>query len=654
MGLLDRFRRLVPAVAPNGQPVVYRRFSDVADSAVLNLSVEELWRTQPYLRTVVTFLARNIAQLGLQSFERVSETDRRRNRDDALPLLLSNPNGRLTAYELVYGLVADLALYDEAIWWVQPDPASASGWAIQPIPPSWVTARGGGSLFEVAWYDVSPNAGFSDPLAPGSVQSQRINANDLLVFKGWNPDDMTSGSSPVDALKQILAEQIHAQAYRQQLWERGGRVGAVLTRPSGAEWSEGARDRFAKDWKAKWSGDDGPKAGGTPILEDGMTLQRIGFSAHEDEWVEAAKLSLSLVASTYHLNPTMVGVLDNANYSNVREFRRMLYGDSLGPTMAMIEDRINAFLVPRVTQTSSLYVEFNIGEKLQGSFEEQALAMQSSTGAPWMLRSEARARMNLPEILGADELVVPMNVLTGGQASALDSGSQNATGTASAPPHLTLVKGRAPSTHETKYDQVVSAFFFRQAAVVKSKLGAKAAGDWWDGARWDAELTDDLYKLAVHTSKTVAASVLDHIGVSPDRYNVDQTLAFLGAVSARQATGINITTKTQLDDALLADDPAAAVSGVFEKAQTSRASQIATTALTAVSGFATTEAAKQVGGSDVTKTWVTGPNPRASHASMSGETVPIDDTFSNGLAWPGDGGDVSEVAGCNCSVDINY
>ena len=191
MGILDSLRRYLVGTAPNGQPVQYRNVDPPPMLDVAGLGVETLWRTQPYLRTVVTFLARNIAQLGLHSFERVSDTDRRRVHDDTLPRLLSAPNGRMTSYELVYTLVADLALYDEAFWWVGRDTNTPSGWSLQPIPPAWVTQRGGTSVFQVEWYDILP---------PGGQKAQRVNADDLLVFRGWNPDDLAYGSSPVAAL----------------------------------------------------------------------------------------------------------------------------------------------------------------------------------------------------------------------------------------------------------------------------------------------------------------------------------------------------------------------------------------------------------------------------------------------------------------------
>jgi len=52
----------------------------------------------------------------------------------------------------------------------------------------------------------------------------------------------------------------------------------------------------------------------------------------------------------------------------------------------------------------------------------------------------------------------------------------------------------------------------------------------------------------------------------------------------------------------------------------------------------------------MTKTWITGANPRPEHAAMDGETVLVAELFSNGSMWPGDGAD-SEY-GCNCDLQL--
>jgi HK97 family phage portal protein len=637
VGFFDRFRKpqsafdVTPELADTfrGQQIHYD---------IRKMAPAEMWESQPHLRTVVSFLARNVAQLGVHSFERVGETDRVRDRASVVARTMMRPNDEMTTYELIFSLVGDLSLYDIAYWAAQRDSGSPSGWSIFRLPPEWVKPKNA-DAFRRKSYDVK---------APGG-NTVNFPASEVLAFHGYNPTDPREGSSPILALKGVLQEQLQSSMYRQQVWKNGGRVSAVLKRPPDTPWSDGARDRFREDWYSTYTG-NGARAGGTPILEDGMELQRIDFSAKDQEYVEGAKLSFATVCSAYHVNPTMVGLLDNANYSNVREFRRMLYGDTLGPLLAQIEDRLNTFLLPMMGMDSERsYVEFNIEEKLQGNFEEQTAALQSSVGRPWMTANEARALRNMPSIgPEGDQLVTPLNVLVGELASPRDSGTQN-----EAPEKRRGVraKARAPETHEKKHRQILAAFFKRQSRAVQSRLGAGAT-DWWDVERWNDELATDLLGLALTTSEVAALAALNAGGFDDDAYDVNRTVNFLKEATRLNAEEINSTTHEQVESALAEDEPD--VAHVFEIAGTSRTEQIATTAVTFASGFGAVEAARQ-NSAGATKTWVTvSGNPRPSHAAMNGETVGIDDVFSNGLRWPGGIGDPDETAGCQCEMDINF
>ena len=307
-----------------------------------------------------------------------------------------------------------MCLYDNAFWLVGQDRAAPSGWFIRHIPSTWIIGTIGQGAFGVERYKVAlPHA--------AAGQWMEIPAKEMIVFHGWNPTDPTSGVSPVHALKAVLAEQIHAQAFRDQMWNNGGRVGTYLTRPADApDWSSGGdqspRSRFIAQWKDSYAGDSATNGGGTPLLEDGMELKSIAFNPRESQWSESVKLSLETVAQVFQVNPTMVGVLDNANYSNVREFRRMLYGDTLGPWLIQFEQRINATLVPMILgrSGSEVYTEFNIQSKLTGSFEEQGAVMQQAIGSPWMTVNEGRARLNMSSVDGGDGLVRPLNVTQNG------------------------------------------------------------------------------------------------------------------------------------------------------------------------------------------------------------------------------------------------
>lgn len=604
-----------------------------------HMSAARMWRSQPHLRTVVDFLARNCAQLGLQTFQRVSDTDRRRLRDDPMAKLLSRPNEQMTGYELIYGLVADLALYDEAFWILGTDKQGQP--RVRPVPPAWLVNRGGPDAFTVGWFE------FRNPHA---ADLTRVDADQMLWFHGWNPGRPRSGSSPLEALEEILLEQAEARRFRSQMWRRGGRFGGYISRPAGARWDRDTRERFKRQWQAQYAR-DGSSAGGTPILEDGMTFEQVQFSAKDQDWLEGTKLSLAQVASVYQVNPTMVGLLDNANFSNVEAFRKMLYTDTLGPTLAMLESRINTFLVPQVTGPD-VYVEFNIKEKLQGSFQDEASALQSAVGRPWMTANEARALSNMPALDGdAGRLVTPMNVLVGGQASPQDSGSQNRAGGTSAV-KATHVKAEPPQRWEDKSAQVLGDFFDRQRKAVLAALGQKADPDWWAGDRWDSELADDLYKLAVQASTELGHDQAVRLGFTPSDYDVDRTLHFLRAVAASRAGAVNATTRQQIEQALAAgDDPA----HVFDVAKSQRTGTGAHAFTAAVAGFALVEATRQLRPAGSVKTWETGPNPRFEHALMDKQTVPVGEKFTNGADWPGDPILGAEgVANCNCGVSVSF
>lgn len=658
MGVVDFFRGLTGNLPERTYGSAELVEASWAIETIMGFDSNDIWRTQPAVRTVVGFTARNVAQLGLHSFLRDGD-ERERTRTDLVARVLSQPNPDQTGLEMIYALVADWALNDDGYLMLMPDSKMPSGWLLRQVPSAWVKAKKATPwAIEEYWVTV-----------PGR-RSQAVPAEYVIHFHGWNPVDTRSGVSNLVALKDTMAEQISAARYRKQVWDSGARVGSVITRPSGT-WSPEAKTRFIDDLKSAFAR-RGSRAGGPIVLEDGMTMQRIGFSAHEEQFVEAAKLALATVAQVYFINPTMIGMLDNANYANVREFRRALYGDSLGWPIAMLQERLNAFLVPRLT-TNDVFVEFNVEAKLRGSFEEQAKVVSTATGAPWQTRNEARRMFNMPPIDGGDELITPLNVLVGGQASpqdgepdasGLSAGEQrmlmllamaNGGGGAKAlPPRAAKrVKAGATTADHDDFADVLARFFKRQRDVVKTALGAKADGEWWDEERWNSELAADLYSLALSLAAKIGRGALASVDLDPSEYDPEQTLHYLEALAANTAGRINTITKRELDAAL---EEGAEVAHVFEVAIESRAPQSGAAVATGIAGFAAVDALKQLGRGDVaTKSWaVTSTNPRPSHAAMNGETVSLDENFSNGAKWPGDIAlDVDEIAGCTCAVEIN-
>jgi hypothetical protein len=299
-----------------------------------------------------------------------------------------------------------------------------------------------------------------------------------------------------------------------------------------------------------------------------------------------------------------------------------------------------------------VYVEFNLAAKLKGSFQEQAESLTTSIGVPYMAVNEGRARLNLPAITEpwADQPVQPLNVMYGGQpAVTMPTGDPGDPVTASAgPPQTKAVK--APASALARRDKAIAdhaALFAKHFdRMEKATIGAKAVVDT---ARWDRELTADLYLEAQQTTRDAGTRAAQQIG---GVYDEKRTLAWLVENASIAAANVNASIAERVAAAETVDE----IRDIFEIARTSEAEQLATSRATGLINWSREEAAKHSEDNDGRKrkkTWsVTRKNSR--HPHMDGETVPVGEKFSNGLAYPGaPSANVDETAGCKCLLSLS-
>ncbi len=339
----------------------------------------EIYRTQPHVRTVVDFFARNIAQLGLGAFRRVGDTDRQRLIDHPLPRVIRQPNPWTTRYRFIESTVQDLGVYANA-YWLKVRTSAQLGLVRLPAAEMSVTGR----LLPTGYVWTADG-----------VQPVPFAPSEIVHFRMYDPTNACVGLPPIETLRRVLAEVEAAGDYREAFWKNAGRFETVLLRPAGApKWPAVGvtREEFRKQWQEF----AGARAGQTPILEDGMDLKPVSFNAKDSQYAEGLRLAREFVAAAYHVPLPMVGILEHATFSNIREQHKQLYQDCLGPWLVGLEEEVELQLVPEFDDVEDVYLEFNIAEKMKGSFEEQADSLSKATGRPYMTANEARARLNLP------------------------------------------------------------------------------------------------------------------------------------------------------------------------------------------------------------------------------------------------------------------
>jgi len=311
--------------------------------------------------------------------------------------------------------------------------------------------------------------------------------SEIVYFDGYNPTNPLMGLSPLETLRRILAEEQAAGEHREGFWRNAARIDGVVTRPKEAKrYSDTQVTSWREQWQAAYAGGGGGK---TALLQDGETFTPTAFNAKDSEYTVGGKLRREVVAAAYHIPQPMVGILEHATFSNIKEQHKHLYQDCLGPWLEMLQQEIEGQLLIECEDQTDVYVEFNIDAKLAGTPEERASSLQMAVGRPWRTVNEARALENLPRDDDPEsDRIAPQQ---GGPSDA------------TAHPNRPDPAGRpVPANDEDEEDDdeeaaavtpILHAARLRQQARLGKLPAAERASAFFAAIdRWNAELTTDL------------------------------------------------------------------------------------------------------------------------------------------------------------------
>jgi HK97 family phage portal protein len=224
-----------------------------------------------------------------------------------------------------------------------------------------------------------------------------LGADTILHVPGFSVDNLV-GLSPVSICRQQISVMGMRAEHEASLLKRGARFGGVIERPKDApRWTDEAAERFTQQWQAAW-GQGGHRAGGTPILQDGMTFKATVMPLKDLEFIESRRADVQEVARMFGLPPSMIGGAtgDSLTYGNREQDATMLLTYSIAPRLKRIEGAL--MRDADLFGGSGLYAEHLIDGLLRADSktrsEVYATALDEAHG--WMTRAEVRRLENLP------------------------------------------------------------------------------------------------------------------------------------------------------------------------------------------------------------------------------------------------------------------
>ena len=611
----DFLRRL----GPSARERVTAAFNQ-AQSAHLS----QLYLTSPAVRSVLDVIVRNVGQLDLRLYEEINDAERQARPDHPAALSLRYPNEDTTSDSFIRAYLLDKLIFDNAYALISP----AAG---QQLSFNWLPASsievGGDSAFKADYYRYHRR--------DGSIVE--FPAENIMHWRGESPQDPRMGSSRLDTLRGVIAEDAALQAAIVELAESGMAEAVAFKRPLEAPpWSNQARDGFEEDLSNRIR-----RRNKKPIvLEEGMEPVTFGVSPRDAQMFEVRKWAIERVAAAYGVPLGMVGLADPTPQA-----QSQFYADTLPPYCEDLTRMLNHRILVRVYGWTRGCFEFNLDEKHMG--DDRLKALTSATGRPVLLTNEGRARLNLPPVDGGDELVTPANVIVGDNPKpsvdvmpiqdpnkpAQDGSHRNEPPKALESPQQKTLRpmsqaqdlGRQERNIELA-EKTLDRHFTRLARWMSEKT---VAGDW---GRWDRELADDLKDLLsgiVETEGTIYAFKLG------GEFDSAQVKHYLEATAAGAAEGIHEAVRRDIEE----HGQEAAIKRFSQHVASAGASLGANLTM-----WARTEAARQSPDFEKRiKTWISNTER---HAAFGGQSVPVGDSWPAGFAPGG-------APGCRCSMSIS-
>lgn len=482
-----------------------------------------VYRTQQNVRAVVDFFSKIVGAMELRHFAELATPPGRPNatlelESSRTQRLLDRPAPGMARSRMLRATVADVMVYDVAYW--QKVRLDGQVRALQHHVPTALIPDRDPTTRIIRWYNTTTGT--------------RLMPEDLIVFHGYDPELHDGFTSPLEALRRILAEEYAAGVNREHSWRNSTRKNGVVERPSAAPvWDDAQREAWRLETEGIMSG--GSNAGRLLLLEDDMKFKDYSWSPEEMEYIEGRDLTRQQCAAVWGIDPRLVFATKDAITPDVRT---AFITDRLLPFLTSFAEELDVQLLPEMEPLAyeEQFIAFDVHDKLRGSFIEELKILATAAGGPFLTPNEARDRWDRAPIPGFDFLYRPLNSVAGGGPQASPQNPVQTPG--EQPAGITPGGGtRAPEkpaeaaeplkawldaeqAHKRReaVSEAVRRHLSRQQRTVTSlagalgKRGSVTVEDVYiDVERWDRELGQDLEKVGLNGDSMETARAINEM-----------------------------------------------------------------------------------------------------------------------------------------------
>lgn len=240
------------------------------------------------------------------------------------------------------------------------------------------------------------------------VDSQKVlfTTQEITHFKYMSPLSQLYGQGSVSASRTSNTTHKYAQQTNLKIFQNGAKVDAVL------ETDKDLDDDLFKRLSSQFNGKYGTfsRSHQTAILTRGLKYKAIMSTLKDLEYINGLKITREEICAAFGVPPMLVGILDNASYSNFEEATKVFYNFNIVPKTKRLQSVITT--VAKLFD-KDIFFEFDLSDinALRDDEKEKSEIAKNywSIGVPL---NDIIDKMNLPfnPVDGGDVGLIPFSV----------------------------------------------------------------------------------------------------------------------------------------------------------------------------------------------------------------------------------------------------
>ena len=324
----------------------------------------------------VKTISESIASLPLVIYERSNNGRQVAYGHSLYHLLADAPNDEMSAFTFWEWVTVSLCLHGNGYAQIQRDSQGAAI-ALWPLLANLTTP--------VRMLDGSIAYRTTD----GQQQPRVLASKDVLHFLMGSHDGLI-GLSPIQQARQAIGLARAAERYGSQLFKNSSVPAIAITSPGkvGPE----IKTQMRNDWETLQSGSNQHRIA---ILDNGFSIQPLGLSAEDSQFLETRNYQRADIASIFRIAPHLVGSTEKVSNSNLEQENLTLVTHTLRPWLSRLESEVRRKLLPTTIGKGAYVAEFDTAELTRGDTAAQSAALTAGIQGGWLCPNEARHALNL-------------------------------------------------------------------------------------------------------------------------------------------------------------------------------------------------------------------------------------------------------------------